>query len=269
MSNTQKIYSVLTSYGMTQDGALGVLGNLDCESNLYSCRLQGDYDAGFTKSKNYASQVDSGAYNRYTFAHDARGWGLAQWTFWSRKEELYDFCKQRGKSIGDLDTQIDFLIHELKTGYATLWAFLCSTDDLLTAVSRVCKEYENPDVKNIKDRYEAALRIKEQLGNIETVEPDEPKQAEKTVGQLAIEVLQRKWGDGEERKQALTAAGYDASAVQNEVNRLWKAREIAMSNVEHAVEVLAGIWGDGDVRKAKMAEAGLNWAAIQAIVNYM
>lgn len=42
----------------------------------------------------------------------------------------------------------------------------------------------------------------------------------KTVTEIAKEVIQGKWGNGEERKRRLTAAGYDYQTVQAEVNRL-------------------------------------------------
>lgn len=44
--------------------------------------------------------------------------------------------------------------------------------------------------------------------------------AKKTVTELAKEVIQGKWGNGAERKQKLTQAGYDYQTVQAEVNRL-------------------------------------------------
>lgn len=44
----------------------------------------------------------------------------------------------------------------------------------------------------------------------------------KTVDELAKEVLQGKWGNGQDRKNRLTAAGYDYSAVQKRVNELCK-----------------------------------------------
>ena len=44
--------------------------------------------------------------------------------------------------------------------------------------------------------------------------------AKKTVDQLAREVLQGKWGNGDDRKKRLQAAGYDYSAVQRRVNQL-------------------------------------------------
>lgn len=42
----------------------------------------------------------------------------------------------------------------------------------------------------------------------------------KTVTEIAREVIQGKWGNGTARKEAITKAGYDYSAVQKEVNRL-------------------------------------------------
>ena len=47
----------------------------------------------------------------------------------------------------------------------------------------------------------------------------EPK---KTVDDLAREVINGKWGNGTDRKNRLTAAGYDYSAVQKRVNELLK-----------------------------------------------
>ena len=49
---------------------------------------------------------------------------------------------------------------------------------------------------------------------------EEPVQPSKSVEELANEVIAGKWGNGQERKDKLTAAGYDYSAVQNKVNEL-------------------------------------------------
>ena len=46
--------------------------------------------------------------------------------------------------------------------------------------------------------------------------------AKKTVDEIAREVIAGKWGNGTARKNALTAAGYDYSAVQKRVNELLK-----------------------------------------------
>lgn len=44
----------------------------------------------------------------------------------------------------------------------------------------------------------------------------------KTVTELAKEVIAGKWGNGQDRKNRLTAAGYDYTSVQNKVNELLK-----------------------------------------------
>jgi hypothetical protein len=48
--------------------------------------------------------------------------------------------------------------------------------------------------------------------------------ATKTLDELAREVLDGKWGNGSDRKNRLTAAGYDAAAVQAKVNALCAAK---------------------------------------------
>jgi len=48
------------------------------------------------------------------------------------------------------------------------------------------------------------------------------KKVGKTVEELAVEVIQGKWGNGSERERKLTAAGYDYHAVQKKVNQMCK-----------------------------------------------
>ena len=43
---------------------------------------------------------------------------------------------------------------------------------------------------------------------------------DKSIEELALEVIRGEWGAGEERKRLLTQAGYDYNAVQNRVNRI-------------------------------------------------
>ena len=48
------------------------------------------------------------------------------------------------------------------------------------------------------------------------------KKSDKTVEELAKEVIAGKWGNGAERKERLTAAGYDYNKIQAKVNELMK-----------------------------------------------
>lgn len=89
--------------------------------------------------------------------------------------------------------------------------------------------------------------------------------AEKTVNELASEVINGLWGNGEERRQRLTDAGYDYSVVQAEVNRMLNAK----TNEQIAREVIAGLWGNGNERKTRLKNAGYDSNQIQKIVNQL
>ena len=47
-------------------------------------------------------------------------------------------------------------------------------------------------------------------------------QSTKTIPELANEVIAGKWGNGKDRYDRLTAAGYDYNAVQERVNKIMK-----------------------------------------------
>ena len=88
----------------------------------------------------------------------------------------------------------------------------------------------------------------------------------KSVTEIAKEVLAGKWGNGDERKNRLTSAGYNYNEVQKKVNEL--ATGTAKKSVtEIAKEVLAGKWGNGDARKSKLTSAGYDYNAVQKEVN--
>lgn len=87
----------------------------------------------------------------------------------------------------------------------------------------------------------------------------------KTVDELAAEVIAGKWGDGKARENALNKAGYNYKEIQSRVNELLTPKK--KSNTEIAKEVIAGEWGNGTERKNKLTAAGYDYAAIQNIVN--
>ena len=85
----------------------------------------------------------------------------------------------------------------------------------------------------------------------------------KSDEEIAKEVLAGAWGNGDERRARLAAAGYSYSVIQTIVNTLRSKK----SDEELAVEVLAGKWGDGRTRANALKVAGYNPEAIQAEVN--
>lgn len=94
-----------------------------------------------------------------------------------------------------------------------------------------------------------------------------PAPARKTNEQLADEVLAGAWGNGEDRKNKLAAAGYDPTAVQAVVNSRLNIPPAKKSNEQVATEVLGGLWGNGEDRVNRLRNAGYDPNAIQAIVN--
>ena len=80
---------------------------------------------------------------------------------------------------------------------------------------------------DVKDR-EQADKLVQLLKNAEIVEVQPEVKVEdttaipkKTIEELAREVWNGKWGNGQERKDRLTAAGHDYKAVQAKVNELF------------------------------------------------
>ena len=163
--SAQTIFEQLRKAGCTSTGALALMGNWVCESNLEACRVQGDFQLDRRKSSDYANTIDRGLISDEQWCRDGRGWGLAQWTFWSRKESLLKLCRQRGVSVADEKTQVDFAVIELKTQYKTLWEDMttCGDEDLYKMTELICKKYEAPAYNNVQERANAAVKLREEL----------------------------------------------------------------------------------------------------------
>ena len=163
MSYHQTIYNLLRGYGLSEAGALGMLGNWECESGCEPYRVQGDYQASRAISKAYVAAIHNGTQDRERFATDQKGFGLAQWTYPQRKRNLWDFSCGAMKPIDSCQMQVDFAMLELRNEHQSLLAFLKTTNDIQAACGRICREYERPAVNNVQARYEAALRIRKEL----------------------------------------------------------------------------------------------------------
>lgn len=152
------IYNRLRAAGLSAAGACGLMGNLKAESSMISNIAQ----RGLT-------ELSDGAYTAMfdrspaACVRDEVGYGLAQWTYPSRKQGLWDFAKARGKSVGDEAVQTDYIIHELKNEFTGLWSFLCATGDIYSAADRVCREYERPAINNVEQRSSYAMDYYEQF----------------------------------------------------------------------------------------------------------
>lgn len=93
----------------------------------------------------------------------------------------------------------------------------------------------------------------------------------KSVDEIAQEVLQGIWGNGQERYDNLTNAGYNAQEVQYKVNSILNGEAPSNSTSTDldsvAQEVLQGLWGNGQERYDRLANAGYDAQAVQDRVN--
>lgn len=89
----------------------------------------------------------------------------------------------------------------------------------------------------------------------------------KSNDQVAKEVIQGLWGNGDDRRKRLQAAGYNYDTIQSLVNAALGQGTAKSSNDEIANQVIQGLWGNGDDRARRLAAAGYNYNTIQALVN--
>lgn len=128
-------------------GVAGLMGNLYAESGLYPDRVQGDIPYS-QESKDYTEQVDSGAISESDFVNNGPGgggYGLAQWTFYTRKQALYDMYKNGGySSIGSIELACDYLWYELQNDYPGVLEVLKSATSVREASDSVLHDFERP-----------------------------------------------------------------------------------------------------------------------------
>lgn len=84
----------------------------------------------------------------------------------------------------------------------------------------------------------------------------------KDFNTIADEVINGLWGNGEERKNKLTKAGYNYNEVQNIVNSKLKNNKTNIESI--AKDVISGKYGNGEIRKNKL---GSLYSEVQKRVN--
>lgn len=94
----------------------------------------------------------------------------------------------------------------------------------------------------------------------------------KTSAEIAKEVLDGVWGNGETRRTRLESAGYKYSAIQVEVNKLVGSVPATPSPAKKSIEeiareVIASKWFSGDKRTQELTKAGYDYHAVQTKVN--
>lgn len=154
MTVPEIIYERVTAVGFTKEAACALLAQIQKESLFKPENLEDgrNNSLGMTDWQ-YVNAVDNGTYTN--FVNDAAGFGLAQWTFKTRKQNFLNYFKSRGKSIADLETQISFLLWEMKSYFGGIWNKCQTSHDLKELTWVLLDTWENPAEKlsNMVERY--------------------------------------------------------------------------------------------------------------------
>ena len=175
--NMKKCWKYFLDHGITKEGAAGLLGNLQAESGVRPDILERSKQSKLNMdSQEYIRRVNDGSYTN--FVHDGAGFGLVQWTYYSRKQNLLDRC--RGK-IQDLYCQLDFLIYEIKS-YKTVYSTITTSHNVAECAKIIMVKYERPgnlSEENQNKRASMSLQIYKEIISIyggDTSEDSQPEQ---------------------------------------------------------------------------------------------
>ena len=149
----------MKSQGLIDYGIAGLMGNLYAESGLKPTNLQNTFEKklGYTDAE-YTAAVDQKLYTN--FVNDSAGYGLAQWTYYTRKADYYDYMVSGGySSIGDVTGAVSFLVWELQNHYPTVWTTLQNATTIRQASDAVLYDYENPLTPNPDAREALSIAI--------------------------------------------------------------------------------------------------------------
>ena len=156
------IWNKLLNVIGNKHGVAGLMGNLQAESGLYPDRVQGDVPYS-SFSQEYTAKVDNGQISENDFVNNGingGGYGLAQWTYYTRKQKLYDMWKSGGyTSIGSVDLACDFLLWELENSFSGVFNTLKNATSIREASDKVLHDFESP-----ADQSESVEELRASMG---------------------------------------------------------------------------------------------------------
>lgn len=145
MADEKLIWDLLMAEIKNTYGVAGLMGNLFAESSLNPKKTTGALIA----ANEYVDLIDKKQMGSDIFSRDCVAFGLAQWRYWSRKENMYaawcEYAEKMSKSvsIADIRFQVSFLLSEIKT-YKTVWNTLLNAKSIKEASDIVLVRYEKP-----------------------------------------------------------------------------------------------------------------------------
>lgn len=143
------IWAEMRTWGITEEGCAGVLGNMMAESGCDPTRTQSN--KAWENCRVYPVKSSN------------TGLGLTQWTFYTRQKALFDVADSMGKQWTDLGVQLTMLKNELSSGYEILY----SSKSVQDCADYFLKTYEKPANLNYSTRRQLANTVYSQLKGTE------------------------------------------------------------------------------------------------------
>ena len=154
-SNTSRnlIYSYLLKYfNVSPLQACAILGNIAVESwkTYSSLILQGSNKRNLSYVINYKIK-------------DGKGWGILQWTYYTRKQGLLNYTNRRNSTlhcniynVGDLIIQLEYFNWERQNTCKNGWNAFKKAKGLNQMVRIFCEKYECAGIPHLAERIAAA-----------------------------------------------------------------------------------------------------------------
>lgn len=163
ISRSRECWDMLLPYFCNNSYAVaGIMGNLQAESGINPINLEnkGNTALGMTDEE-YASALANGKISEEDFVNDGYGFGIAQWTYPSRKKGLWNFAETHlpKEPITSLSLQVKYLVDEVFGDYESLSRTLVSATSVKEASDAFLLQFEKP-----KNQSEENLRHRAALG---------------------------------------------------------------------------------------------------------
>ena len=178
--NEKVIWDFLLQKTGNAYGTAAIMGNLMAESSMNPRCVTGLAKTGYPNEAQYILASDDGVHD---FAHDGAAFGLVQWCYYTRKGGLQAYAKQTGRSIADLQTQLEYMVKEMSQDYKSVWSAVVNAKDIRTASDIIMLKYEKP-----KTTTEAAKKKRADWGKLLYVEcgMPEPEPAPQPSGKKMV-----------------------------------------------------------------------------------
>jgi len=194
-------------------------------------------------------------------------------------ESVKEYFVNRMRYFATLGNTVDEMLGQVSDGPTTQETVQTETTTQKSSgksVDEVAQEVLQGVWGNGQERYDNlknagynAQEVQDKVNSI--LNGETPSNSTSTdIDSVAQEVLQGLWGNGQERYDNLTNAGYDAQAVQDRVNSMLSGDDSYTSDYdidEIANQVLQGLWGNGQERYDSLTNAGYDAQAVQNRVN--